>query len=269
MESDLQRIRASQELMRAQNQITGFRAPEYLEKKFREIREDLFIVFDPFVGDGYHDNELGRFLELINAIENGLYASLYHLQSVEQMEMAIKDIAIAIFREIPVPDNRTGSIGGGDTRQLDYEYQAFHFALRRTLEYLAQLVAYTFGIKIGSFRELAKKVQNRDPTKLSLRVVDCHKVIMQDCTDLIGPRSNGRQTIRDQIAHYDSVDFGCLNVAWYGGSLKVFFSGGGHKTGPDTKASLSAILGQDVKKVEGAIFEMLSAMDFPSTAFIK
>lgn len=263
MHDDIQKEQAIQKLNREKKRITGFEAPMYLEQKFEKVRAKLFAVFDPFVGDGKHDNTLGRFLQLINGIENGLYASIYHLNTIEKKERAIKKIAISIFKEVPIPANTTGSIGGGDTRQLDYEYQAFHLALRRTFEYLAQLVSYTLDLKRCTFRELPKAIKKKELTPFNEKMISCHEKIMRDCSELIGPRNNGGQSIRDQIAHYDAVDFGCFNVAWYDEKLTVFFAGGGHKTGPNTKATLASILGADVEKVESAVFDMLSAMNFP------
>ncbi len=150
---------------------------------------------------------------------------------------------------------------------MDFEYQAFHFALRRTLEYTAQLVGYSFGTQVSSFRKLKKGIADKQPELLVKAAVECHSALMERLADLIPPKDE-RQSVRDRIAHYNDVKFGTLNVSWEGDELKVFVAGGGHKANREIE-SLAKVLTNDLMLVETAVFDLLRSIDFPSGEYIR
>ena len=89
-------------------------------------------------------------------MQEGLAAAHYHLQNLEAIESGAH---IHALHNLPnLLPKRGGSIIGGSSLRLDFEYQAFIFALRRTLEYSAHSIAAYFKTEVKGFRKLARTI---------------------------------------------------------------------------------------------------------------
>jgi hypothetical protein len=202
---------------------------------------------------------------IFGSLREGLAITRYHLDRVGLIEYRIE----AIAKEHEAALLPTRNMGLAITsRPLVAEYQAFEFALRRSLEYLAGAVSAYFKTEGNRIRNLAVTVGGREPTSASAAVVA--RLENASIERLIGVRS-GPKSVRDRVAHHESVSPGVINIGRkFDGSLWVRLHGeaeGLNTSFPEETETLSEILGKRISRVEDlalGLFEDLGLLPSPS-----
>lgn len=143
-------------------------------------------------------------------------------------------------------------------RPLNAEYQAFKFAVRRTLEYLAGAVAMYFKADGTRIRKLAVTIKGREPADRA-RLVQS-RLAASNLQVVIG--EDDEKSVRDLLAHYRSVDAGAINITVNDqGEVLIRIAGGGERLQPlgDLAASnLAAVLEREVVWLEELAFGLFS-----------
>lgn len=166
---------------------------------------------------------------LLDSVQEGILASHYHLWCVENLERDILAVASKYATTVVLKAGATLGVGHGNTRALTYEYQAFIFAIRRTLDYLAYAVAAYFRCDGGSIRDLARTIKRSDPEAARERVT---KVIEESSglLEAIVPTDKENVTsIRDTLAHSRAINAGTLNIVRDADGIRVALYAGGHE----------------------------------------
>lgn len=212
---------------------------------------------------------------ILSNVQEGLYSSLYHLTRVEQIESAMLAIA---KRHAPNLAMRKGSgAGGGNSRALNAEYQAFAFAIRRTLEYLAVAAAAYFKTDCHSFRRLSAAVGSRGPENKSAALQAFFITHLQSISDVIPEDKHNDRSLRDRLAHWESVPAGSFSISRAPWGYDVALIGGGHdlpafrpppakadnspEGGMVTYTALGPLLRDQFERVERTIYGVLDALD--------
>jgi hypothetical protein len=143
--------------------------------------------------------------QIFGAFREGLVAVYYHLDHIRQLERAIADRA-ETSRDLLFSTPPTTL--GLNCRPLNAEYQAFKFAVRRTLEYLAGAVAMFFKTDGTRIRKLATTIDGREPTDRA-RPIQA-RLAGANLEANIG--TDDERSVRDLLAHYRSIDAGVINI---------------------------------------------------------
>ena len=205
------------------------------------------------------------------SVREGLGASYYHAGNAEEIEAEMMKRCTDALEALEAPD--WPSVTRLYTRKLNYEYQAFQFALRRTLDYLARAAAAFFKTECASINGLAKALDRTDFPEISGRVIACVEGAREDLADVIE-----KPNVRDQIAHYEAVEAGQLNIHWGKNFTIVSLAAGGEKfspfmfsTNPPPRRYGSSIgfhrlapaLRNQLERVEQLVFDVLAELGFP------
>jgi hypothetical protein len=160
-----------------------------------------------------------------------------------------------------------GTLGFG-SRSLSFEYAAFTFAIRRTLDYLAICIGSYFRTESYSIRTVAKAIDGRFPTTTGKRVQQ--RLRLRALVPLIGDPSTNRRSVRDELAHYRAIDSGVFNVRWDSASqtLQIVLVGGGEDlpTFPEEPTDLSTVLSGRLRSAEALIFGCFKDVGLASTS---
>lgn len=175
---------------------------------------------------------------------------LYHYERLKGLESAvIENIEKYNYRR--VLGDTTISIG--NTRVLDFEYQAFILAYRRCLDKLARAIAAYFRNDFHSFKDLRKFLEDRKPQQITEPILKIY--------DKFYPRfefvlSKGdRKSVRDKISHYEYVPAGVINLSQRGFVLV----GGGEELNLDNVSGhifLSEVIDSHMSDLRMCIREM-------------
>ncbi len=148
---------------RSLSEIAGYRLPEGSFRSFENITAWLQLQPRPpelqrltTEGGARKDWFDVLFWGFFGDVKHGLAAAHYHLQNLEAIESGVYSHAMGNIPKL-LPE-KSGSIAGGSSLRLDFEYQAFIFALRRTLEYSAHSIAAYFKTEVKGFRKLARTI---------------------------------------------------------------------------------------------------------------
>jgi hypothetical protein len=148
-----------------------------------------------------------------------------------------------------------GTFGFG-SRPLSFEYAAFTFAVRRTLDYLAVSVGSYFKSESYSIRKLADAIEGQLPATARKKVQ--RRLRSRVLISLIGDPSTNRRSVRDELAHYRAIDSGVFNVRWDHESqnLQIVLVGGGEglPAFPEEPKDLSEVLAGQLRSAEDLIF---------------
>src|SRR5438093_1451181 len=191
-ESSLQLL----ELFAAMERIAGFELPETAKNKFQAFyaavtrTPRLPVLVRLTIEGGSRLDWLQPFINAVGHVQEGLAASYYHIANVDSIEREIINLASAALRELKIPTY--SCVGGGNTRRLDFEYQAFVFALRRTMEYFSVSVGTFFKRPVHRIRALAKSIEQAEPLELSQRVQTRLDESLRSLSDLLPPADNER-----------------------------------------------------------------------------
>ncbi len=101
------------------------------------------------------------------------------------MEQQLLNLAKAYLPIIQIGEG-TG-VAGGNTRRMNFEYQAFVFALRRTLEYFAVSVGAFFKHDVHRIRKLVYTISGAEPRDISERVSLVLEESLRKLSDILPP----------------------------------------------------------------------------------
>ena len=222
-------------------EIAGFDLPAEVKRKFLAIYSSLRARPRPpwlarlTVEEGARRDWYTPLVEsILGDVQEGVACCHYHLSRVEEIENQL----IALVGSLPEVCDILSNVGtaGGNTRVLDFEYQAFVFALRRTLEYFANSVGSFFKKQMRSFKNLRGDLANAMPEDFRERV---GKSLDRARGDLIksGLLSQGEEkSVRDRLAHRKTVGAGAFHVNYAPDRISVGVFGGGEDLRPGTAA---------------------------------
>ncbi len=202
---------------------------------------------------------IARLIESLASVEEGLGAAHYHAQRVEELERRIAEVC------------KTSMAGDGPDQGtvafrapvLGFEYHAFLFALRRSLDYLAGGVAACFGHQSQSIRRLPRTLT---PTEPASRVRDIQRLLAAASPYLSSILTDGNdRSVRDQVAHWEVVDAGYFNVRWdEQGEVIIELVGGGENLPPFRDldagiAPLGELLRGQIAIAEDLVFDLVES----------
>jgi hypothetical protein len=149
--------------------VVNFDLPESTHAKFEQIAE-IARREPPELArlrpeDEKSKNWYQAFFNGIGYLKDGLSASYFHLDNIEGLEAEVLRRCGEALSELDPPDEPVTM--AMRTPRIDYESEAFRFALRRTLEYLAVTLAAFFKAEPSSIRKLRKALKKQ--TTRSLR----------------------------------------------------------------------------------------------------
>lgn len=170
----------------------------------------------------------------------GLAVGNYHYTRTLEIE---RDIATTLSSLETAPPSSTM---GFASRKLNAEYQAFVFALRRSMEYFAAAVAAFFKTDCRRIRTLEKSIAGREPTERSEKTLEVVQRALAKQPNLLTARDEQKKSVRDRLAHEEYVWAGTFNAAWDDdGELTIVAIIGGGEELPgfsDPARTLSAAL---------------------------
>ncbi|MGN6692247.1 MAG: hypothetical protein ACTHJU_15020 [Sphingopyxis sp.] len=179
--------------------VTAWRSDETLERRW------------------YHAHVNG----ILGDVRGALAAAHYHLENLAMLEDSVSQV-LAGFNFADRMENTTMALGG--TRKLDFEYQAFVLACRRTLDYLAGALGSYFRTESYSFRTLPRSIAKQRPAQVAAAI---SAAFDRHAGDLSFILADGRKSARNRIAHYEFVAAGVINLSRKGFVLR----GGGEDLG--------------------------------------
>lgn len=211
--------------------IAGFELPPATKKRFLDLHAAITATPRPrilarlTVEGGSRRDWLTPFTEaVLGYVQEGLAASYYHLGNVELIEREMASLSLRALPHIQLPQR--SAIAGGNTRKVDFEYQAFVFAVRRTMEYLAVSVGAFFKCEAHRIRALTASIATGKPEEIRERV--CHRIdqCLENLADVLPPDDRER-SVRDQLAHWKAVSAGVFNVTHGPEGILIGIAGGG------------------------------------------
>ena len=195
--------------------IAGFELPKSTKKKFQSFhahitaKPQLKSLAHLDSGDKQKRSWSSRFTNTVLCdVQEGIAACYYHLEMVNKIENEIINLSKEI---VPILQFYPGSLGGGNIRCLDFEYQAFAFAIRRTLDYFAKSVAEFFKSDAHQFSKLTKTIRDKSPECTRDRIIATLDQTHPTISDLLSLREDQR-SIRDKLAHWKAVGTGGFHL---------------------------------------------------------
>lgn len=254
--------------------VAGFDLPAASQERFSGVHRHLTTIPPPETlrrlvppGDGRPD-WLGRLTtKILDNVQEGVGACHYHLQAIRAIESDLHSRALAELARLNLPTTSNFGVGGGNTRRLNYEYQAFLLATRRTLEYFAGSVAAFFKSDDPGLRGLANSIARSEPVAERVRVIeklDRNSALVESLLS-----QHPRITVRDRVAHWEPVQAGTFNLVCIPGSdppLHLGLMGGGEELfalvpfDTDERTGLSDELAEVLERIEVLIFESYQAL---------
>lgn len=167
-----------------------------------------------------------RFMSGLEAARDGYRAAVYHLERLRTMEDQVHAILAKFDFAKSVPP---GSVAGiGNPRRWAFEYQAYVLAYRRALDGLSWGLSTYFKAEQSSFKQFAKTLSKHHPAPVGRALAEACNRHLEHFDFVIGTERG--QSVRDRIAHRESVQAGYINVGPFGFRIV----GGGENLGfPD------------------------------------
>lgn len=212
--------------------ICGFKIPTECSVDFKKLHSN--ITQDPLPTDlkrltidgGSRRDWLTPFIEtILNDVQEGLTACHYHLANIRDMEERLILISMNMVPDLGI---KNSAIAGGNTRKLNFEYQAFAFAIRRTLEYFASSVASFFKSECNRIRKLSHSIAGQEPTGTNGKTVELINIHIEKLSDIL-PKKNIGTSVRDLLAHWKAIAAGVFNISERNNEITISFVGGGEK----------------------------------------
>ncbi len=212
--------------------VAGFRLPRDIEDRFSQISSAATaeLVIDHLkrlvpVEEGVRD-----WLQLFRIsatwdVQHGLAASAYHFWRASTIESEIARVGLEMLPRLGLPINAGGC--GGNTNMLDFEYQAFAFSLRRTLEYLAVAVGAYFKCDAHSIRDLTRTIRSKAPLQRSAQVSTLIDDGLENLRDVLPLEATAPKSVRDRLAHWTAVGAGVLHYYHKSDGYEISVLGGG------------------------------------------
>ena len=187
---------------------------------------------------------------IFDNVQSARLAVEYHLSNIQAIESAVH--AVLQDRDLSaIAPNQTVAVG--NTQKLEFEYHAYVFAYRRTLEYVARAMAGYFKSDCSSFNRFSKLLAAKRSSNVAnqLQVVcdefDAHfAFVVSD--------GNEGASVRDRISHYEFTSAGTYNLTREGfrliGGGEVLHLGG-------KAATLSEALQERMRILDDFLSKML------------
>lgn len=199
--------------------------------------------------------------ETIDDLREGLTAAIYHQRNVLRLEQEIVEVCRTAYANasFSLAENPVTMAVGA--QRLTYEYHAFLFAIRRTLEYLARGLAAYFGRSSKSFRRIPKTLEGALPKGPATAIASKSTAAISNLEDILG-RGDARAA-RDRIAHTRPEEPGVLNIIFSpGGEVGVHLVAGaeGFELSlpiDQAEPQLGPVLIERCGRVERLAFELL------------
>jgi hypothetical protein len=250
-------IAAVEELGREIERIAGFRRDPH-----SDIRRALSVVAScdsHLRRAGQPDSDwLSNFFTSLADLQQALWCIAYHRERVEFIEQGLT-ARIAEHPRAAELQRRNGTLGGGNTLALDFEYQAFVLACRRALEYLGCALFYYFKQNRGysPFKDARARMAKPHPLKpapvhVALRAA--FEEVSSLCEPFLTEQGDGTRSVRDTLTHYSYVPAGVLNITPRGVNLV----GGGEDLPGWPQAPGAQQLAEALKRADSAISDVVS-----------
>jgi hypothetical protein len=163
------------------------------------------------------------FQQSLQHVSDGLAAAHYHHTQVVRIERRVTELVMDnrdLFADMPGLER--GFTFGPRCRPLAFEFQAFLFAERRTLEYLAVAIA-RFSRDCHRIKGLGKALVGQEPRGPRERV----EARLDRDLPTFGLSSSSRRDARDRVAHWEAVDAGQINIlVLASGEIRIAIFGG-------------------------------------------
>jgi hypothetical protein len=212
--------------------VAGFLLPPSVNRIFDLFHHHCFDSPRPqFIRDFDKDPDNSKWQRIYSesifgSAQPAVSAVFYHRENLLRIE---RDILSFIYLDKLVKTMGKTLMGGGNTRKLDFEYHAFVFAYRRSLDFLSRGIASLLKEDLHSFRKLPLLRNNHPECPWLEEILEIHLEFAPQLKSFIGTEKD--RSIRDKLAHYLNVPAGALNV----NSNGVFFSGVGEKVDHSTR----------------------------------
>lgn len=284
-EEEQQRHEAAlQPVIEAVLEVVNFRLPDEIHERFERIVEEI-RARPPCVARllPKEEGKTNWYLKFGNGVSwslrEGLGASHYHAENAAALEQQAVEAAAGGLDKLEAPD--WASQKPIYTRKLNYEYQAWRFALRRTLDYLGFTVCAFWKKPCNSINGVRKALEDaRDELERRDRVVAAVDRVRADLADIIGVES---WSVRDQIAHWEALEAGTLDILWDKNLTGVSMARGAENLDPWVFSfdppmpinygaaigfhRLVVVLRKEIRRVENAVFDVLRELGFPATTY--
>lgn len=207
--------------------VAGFNLPEDLDNTLLSVQRTINAASSP----AWRAEEWGewrdRFLNAVGHVRDGLTATHYHFGRAREVEQNLNGIA-----RTELPERLMPPLGGTVFSQspvLGFEYQAFLFARRRTLDYLASVVAWFFGHQSRRESHRIKRLPKTIDGALPAEARDAVCRRFEEAKDDLGLSDQARQAPRDLVAHFKPLEGGHFNLTRHphSGEMIVILAGGG------------------------------------------
>jgi hypothetical protein len=185
----------------------------------------------------------------IGSCQSALTAVLYHRENLLRLE---RDILSFLYRDEIVPIVGRAAIAGGNSQKLNFEYHAFVFAYRRTLDYLTIAIAALLRQEFRSYRRLPTFLNRHTEHAWVRDVLKVHEKYAPQLKTFLG--SATEMSARDKIAHYLAMEAACVNVNAQG----LFLAGGPERL--DASTQMGASINDYVRTICDLIAGTLAAM---------
>ena len=238
---------------------------ENLHKSLESSRQDLVRRLG--------EDRLFRFREqALGSVQEGLRGCYYHLGNIRLIEGEMMAVAQRFVNEHgEIPEAPYGFTSSLRPTRLTFEYQAFVFAQRRTLEYFAKSAGAFFKCEVKRIRDIVdnRQLARAEPTELSHAVISKIRTGLEALTDVVPPDLKAKG-VRDTLAHWKDIPAGHFYIVYRPGKpVLVGLAGGGEKLPyfqiPENEtriASLSATLQDQIERVQALVFGTYSQMGF-------
>lgn len=189
-----------------------------------------------------------RLVDAIDASRSAYVGAIYHLDRVRTIEMKVREILSGYDFHSALPKGSSAAIGR--CRQADFEYQAFIFAYRRSLEYLAWGLSTYFAAETDSFKKFGR-VGTWKPEPVAQAMAASYSRHI-DKFEFALSAERGR-SVRDRLAHKEFIPAFHVNVGPFGYRLFTLEAG----MRPETR-SLTDLLEERIQNLHACITDMLS-----------
>jgi hypothetical protein len=177
----------------------------------------------------------------------------YHCEIIAKIEQKlVSEIEKSGYQNVV----KNGVIALGNTRILDFEYQAFVLAYRRCLDHFAFALAAFFKNRYNSFRTLNTFLERRKPQCVAQELISIHGRHIKNFSFVMS--GNGVTSVRDRIAHNEYVAALCVNLSTRG----LLLVGGGENLNMNglNDEVLSKALMLKVNLLQSCIDEMIEGL---------
>ena len=264
----------TQPLWESLSAVAGYELPTKSRGRFVEVhgaltqtpRLDSLARLEPRT-EGRPDWLRRLTSKILDNVQEGVGACHYHLETIRAVEGELHSRARSEVARLELSATSNFAAAGGNTRRLNYEYQAFLLATRRTLEYFAGSVAAFFKANDPGLRSLSNSIATSQPPEERervLRVLERNASLIEELLS-----QHPRITVRDRVAHWEPVQAGTFNLICIPDANPPFqlgLMGGGEElvafcpVDLDPQLTLSDALGGVLEEIELLIFESYQAL---------